>query len=243
MNRSFASLLALLPLIAGACMSPMRPPSLALERSLYPGLADAKPEEIAELLAQKVELEPPLTAGIAWLRESSAGSDSWGAPLTDFQRTGVLEAAIADLQKPPLASVSALPTISDGSGGSAAGSTLNGLRSAAARFQYDVAILLQTGLAESSGFNVFAIGYIGLVTVPLFPGNDFSVAASAEACAVDVRSGIMLGCGLGRASREVRFNFPWGLSSRRAQAREDCTREAVVGAAVDLRDKIAQRVR
>jgi len=237
-------LLLLLPMLslATGCTSRVSPPTVGLQRTLYPGLADGGSDAIPALLEKEVVLEAPLSAGVAWLNESRAGSVNWTPPLSDFQRTGVIEAAIDALETPPFSLVAALPTVPEAGDRPADASPLEGLRTAAARFQYDVAIVLQTGLAQDSGVNPFAIGYLGIVTAPLFPGNDFAIAASAEACAVDVRSGVMLGCGVGRAERISRFNFPLSVSSRRDHALEDATREAVIAAARRVREQVAQRL-
>lgn len=241
--RHFAKLIVLAaPLLAG-CMSVAVPPQLGLERNLYPGLAEAKPEEIPELLDRRVDLRPPVTAGIAWLRESTAGTERWGYALSDYQRAGIIEAAVGALQKPPLSTVSVLPTVSGVRRVDDSPTTIDGVRSAAAKFQSEIAIVMQTGIAETSGFNPLAIGYAGLITALVFPGTDYSVASSAELCAVDVRSGIMLGCGIGRDAREARWNFPWGLSSRREEAREESVRAAVRAAAEDLHEKVSARLR
>ena len=237
-----ATVAGLIALSGTACMSVVRSPEIGLQRSLYPGLTDVKPEDIPAILEKRVNLKPPISVGIAWLRESPSGSHRWTTPLSDFQRTGVLEAAIATLRKAPVSTVSALPTVPERDMMPGPASTIDAVRAAAARFQYDVAILLQTGLAEDSGLNVLAVGYLGLVTAPLFPGTDFAVASSAEACAVDVRSGIMLGCSLGRSSKEERFVFPWSLSTRRENVREETIRDAVVAASRELLQKISERV-
>jgi hypothetical protein len=105
-----------------------------------------------------------------------------------------------------------------------------------------VAFILQTGITEESGINPFAIGYVGLVTAPLFPGTDISVAAGAERCAVDVRSGVMLGCGIGRGYQEARFLFPLRASARADNLREQMVAEAVTDAASDILAQIARRV-
>ena len=238
--RVFLSVLLLAALAIG-CMSRAVPPALTLQRDLLPGLASLPPEKIAAAYETRVELAPPLSAGIAWLEESSDGANF--ARLTEYQRTGVLDMALAELRQPPFAAVASFPTsLDEKRWGGPAGNSLDGLRSAAARFQYDLALLMQTGLADGSGWNLLAAGYLPLVTIPLFPGDDLSLAASAELCALDARSGVMLACARGRGVREQRFVFPLSVASRKGELAEACMREAVVAAARDLRSQLEARV-
>ena len=45
-------------------------PALGLQRSLYPGLGDLDQGGIDAALSQKVELAPPISAGLVWLSEA-----------------------------------------------------------------------------------------------------------------------------------------------------------------------------
>ncbi len=219
-------------------------PQLSLQRTLFPGLASLSEEDISKALEKQVQLKPPLSVAIVWLTESTSDRVGWGwgQPLNEYQRTGVLEAAVGALRRAPFYTVTTLPTVTGPTGQGDVGRTLDGVRSAAARFQSDVAILLQTGTAEDHGINPFAIGYLGLITAPLFPGTDFAMATSAEMCAMDVRTGVMLACTLGRATREERFLFLWGLGKRQDDIREDAVKQAVVDAATRLVSEVALRV-
>ena len=238
--RPLSLVLLFAPLALG-CMSRAVPPSLTLQRDLLPGLASLAPSEIAAAYETRVELAAPLSAGIAWLREDSDGESY--ARLTEYQRTGVLDVALAELRQAPFDSVSAFPTVlEDVSWRERPSNSLDGLRSAAASFQFDLAVLMQTGLADGSGWNLLAAGYLPLVTIPLFPGDDLSLAASAELCAMDARSGVMLACSRGRGVREQRFVFPLSRSARRGELAEACMREAVATAARDLRTQLEARV-
>jgi hypothetical protein len=239
--RSLSLVVLLVAPFALGCMTRAVPPGLTLQRDLLPGLASLEPSEIAGAYETRVELAAPLSAGIAWLRESSDG-DTF-ARLDEYQRTGVLDVALAELRQAPFDSVSAFPTVLDDGGWRGRdGNSIDGLRSAAAHFQYDLAVLMQTGLADGSGWNLLAAGYFGLVTIPLFPGHDLSLAASAELCALDARTGVMLACSRGRGVREQRFVFPLSISSRKGELEEACMREAVATAARDLRAQLEARV-
>lgn len=221
------------------CMSVPSAPQLGLQRSLFPGLTDLPPDAIASAFETRLQIRPPVSAGLAWLSERST---DWSvATLSEYQRTGVLDAGLAELSNPPFSSVTSMPTeIAEWTARAPTG--LGSLRSAAAQFQYDVALVLQTGVADSGGLNPFAIGYLGLVTAPLFPGADIGVSAGAEICGVDVRSGIMLACARGRAVREARFVFPLSARKKRVELHEDAVKEATVSAARELRDRMAERL-
>jgi hypothetical protein len=161
-----AAVLGLCVLSAIGCASYPGSPSLGLQRSLYPGLGDLDQSGIEAALSQKLELEPPISAGLVWLSEAAAGSPETRttSPITEYTRTGVLEEAVTALRQEPFGTLAALPTIPNVSDAPPSSRTLDSLRSASARFQYDVALLLQTGTAEDEGVNPFALGYLGIVT-------------------------------------------------------------------------------
>ena len=219
------------------CMSTARVSStMGLERSLYPGLGDLDASQIKEAFKTPIELHPPLSAGIVWLEDAAHGMTS------EYSRSAILKAATTALNQPPFKAVGPLPTTVEFQRGPRSAPSLDAIRGAAAKFQHDVAFILQTGMAEESGVNPFAIGYLGLVTAPLFPGTDISVAAGAEVCAVDVRSGVMLGCGVGNSQETVRFLFPLVVSTRRGDARDRVIAQAVTAAAQDALNQVAQRI-
>jgi hypothetical protein len=221
------------------CMSKAVSPKMGgLQRSLYPGLGTLDASQIPAAFKTRVDLHPPLTAGIVWLNDSRM----WGPSLSEYARAGVLKVTTDALAKPPFSAVSPLPTTVDLERGAEGAPSIDVIRGAAAKFQYDVAFVLQTGIAEESGFNPLAIGYLGIVTAPLFPGTDVSAAAGAELCAVDVRSGVMLGCSVGRGYDEARFLFLWGLSARKADLDEAVVGEAASDAAQQLLTQISGRV-
>lgn len=234
--RTCAVVAALLALASG-CASRAASPSIGLQRSLYPGLGDLEASEIAAAFDTQVALEPPLSGGIVWLDERA----SFGPRLSEYSRAGILQGAVAALGQGPFDRISPLPTTTEFQRGSGGPPSIDAIRAAAARFQYDVAFILQTGLAQESGINPFAIGYLDLVTAPLFPGTDITVTAGAELCAVDVRSGVMLGCGIGRGYEEARYLFPLSASSRADEVREDMIERSVAQAAVEILEQISRR--
>jgi len=228
--------ISLLAFLAAGCGASASYPQMSLQRSLYPGMGGLDAKGIEAAFAERIALTPPLSAGLMWLDERGPGP-----ALSDYARTGIVEHAVAMLQQPPLTRVAVLPTTAaaDRDGGTP---SLDALRSAAAKFQYDVAFILQTGTDLATAWNAFSVGYLGLVTAPLFPGTDLSVAAGAELCAVDVRTGIMLGCGVGRARAQDRFVFPFSVEGHAETLRETVVCTAVGLAATDVLGQIAQRL-
>jgi hypothetical protein len=243
MRRAIVLGLCLLPVIPIGCASYPGAPSLGLQRSLSPGLGDLDQSGIEAALAKKVEVTPPVSAGLVWLSEASAGSPEAVSytPITEYARTGVLEEAMAALRQEPFGTVATLPTIPRVTDAPPSDRTIDALRSASARFQYDVALLLQTGTAEDTGLNPFALGYAGLVTILLFPGQDIAASSSAELCAIDVRTSVMLGCARGRAEQMDRFLFPWQQDRARERLVERTLRASVSTAAKDLLSQLSGR--
>ncbi len=238
------SCLAAFSLASGGCTARVYYPETGLQRMVLPGLGELKDEEIRAQFEKTVAVKPPLSAGIAWLSEAPAGLRStWTeTPVSEYRRTGVLNAALDALRQEPFASVSMLPTVSADFGQGQPSDMVRALRSAAARFQEDVAILMQTGVSESRGLNFFALGFIPLVTAPLFPGVDLATGASAELCAVDVRTGVMIACARGRGQVERGFLFLTQESHAREEMKERTLTEAAVAAAQNLRAAIAARL-
>ena len=89
---------------------------------------------------------------------------------------------------------------------------------------------------------MFALGFVGLVTAPLFPGVDLAASSSAELCAIDVRSGIMIACTRGRAEENRDYLFLFQESRAREELRETTVRTAAVAAAQDLVNAVARRL-
>jgi hypothetical protein len=223
------------------CGSSASYPKLALQRSLYPGIGGLDAKQIDSAFDTALTLKPPLSGGVVWLDESRG--NRFGPPLSEYSRAGVLEAVVAALNHPPFNLVSTLPTTVEFETDADGAPSLAAIRAAAATFQYDVAFILQTGVAQESGYNPFAIGYLGLVTAPLFPGSDVNAAAGAELCAVDVRSGIMLGCGVGKSRGEARWLFPLTTGSRAEALRDQVLSESVDRAAEQILTQIDARAR
>jgi len=239
LGRALCSLLLIVS--AAGCTSSASYPKMSLQRSLYPGLGGLDAKGIEAAFDKRVVLRPPLSAGILWLDDDRRRAFD-AAPLSDYARTGILERTVTTLQRPPFDRVSALPTTTDLQIGRDGAPSLDAVRSAAAAFQYDVAFILQTGTANATGANWFALGYLGLITIPMFPGSDISVAAGAELCAVDVRTGIMLGCGVGRSRDDERYLFPLTIAEHEERLREEVLTQAILVAVSDVIGQLDQRL-
>jgi len=219
--------IVLLALMAG-CMIPAAPPQIGVARSLDPemdlvGFASPYDPELA--------IEPPLRAGLVWAEEGGGGDAARKA------QDRILAVALRRLRGSLFEEVAKLDNAGLGEPPS-----ISSVRSVAARSELDTALLLSTSGLTRSGWNLLALGYIGVITAPLFPGSDVSAGATAELCAVDVRSGTVLGCGIGTAYTEDRYVFPLSVSDRRGELAESGVTRAVEGAAVRMIDRIERRL-
>lgn len=234
-------LLALGPL---GCASKRRPFSVRFAQPLHPGLSDMRPELIPATLDYPWRLTPPISAGLAWFREAPVDSSGdWDhVPVPGYLRTGVLDAALEALRDEPFMIVEPLPVVPLEEKTPVRWHTVDAVRALSARFQHDVALLLETGVVEEKRLNPFAIGYLGLITIPLFPGTDLGIRTSAEICAVEVRSGVMLACARGRGLAADRFLFPTQVGRRHAELTEEALRDSVQGAAWGLLPRLSLRL-
>ena len=245
MSRS--TLAVLVAVLTSACATPPRYGEYVLERSLFPGLGEPGTGTIEEALDRRVALREPFSAGIVWITEDSNTSTNSDAErdFSDYERTGVLEKALASLRHAPYGAVGALPTVpaSLRSGEDAKqAAILQSIRVACANFQYEVALVLQTGVAVDEGFNPFAIGYLPVITAPLFPGSDRAVSTTAEVIAVDVRSGVPLGCGRGRDADTRRLLFPWQSEEKARELIEESLARSIAAAVADLSPQLSARI-
>ncbi len=237
--RTAQRLLFVMCVAVCGCAARASYPELGLERALLPGLGGLDEKEIRAALDKPLEVAPPATAALVWLQETS---DRYGGQLTEYQRTGVINATLEALRHAPFSDVSSLPTASASLGSGADHDLVLAVRSAAARFQDEVAILMQTGTAEDRGVNAFVIGAIGLVTIPLFPMADLAVASSVELCAVDVRGGVMIACTRGRAEERRNYLFVTQEQGVLQDLQENTVRTAALDAARQLLDAVSKRM-
>ncbi len=220
--------IVLLALMAG-CMIPAAPPQIGVARSLDPEMDLVG---FASPYAPELGIEPPLRAGLVWAEEGGGGGDA-----ARKAQDRILAVALRRLRGSLFEEVAKLDNAGLGEPPS-----ISSIRSVAARSGLDTALLLSTSGLTRSGWNLLALGYVGVVTAPLFPGSDVSAGATAELCAVDVRSGTVLGCGIGTAYTEDRYVFPLSVSDRRGELAESGVTRAVEGAVARMIDRIERRL-
>jgi len=165
-------------------------PLLHAQRTLSAGCEPLDDAGIERLLAAAPNVPPdPRAALLVIDRYSGPGS------LTESDRATLVELLRTRLDRPPFASVQFVPnTVVSGLGEDAAPPSLAALRAAAARMQGDLLILVDAATDSDRGSNWLAATYLALLPIAFVPGNQAAAWASGEACAIDVRSGVFLGC-------------------------------------------------
>jgi len=212
--------LALAALLCG-CSTTAESPQLygMRQRSVYPGLADLDERGIARMVNQRVRLPEHPSAAMIWLEE--------GPVRSRYERDALLPSLTASLEGAPLAWVQAVPSALVPATGDAGVLDLRSVRSAAAHFQSDVVLLVQTAVSEQlvMGRNPIE-GLLYLLEFGFSPFRRVVATASAEVCALDVRSGVIVACGQGAGPNGGHIAFV--LSQ--ADAQQELTREALRGA-------------
>ena len=209
-------------------MAPAAPPRIGMARSLDPEMDLVG---FVSLLDPELGIAPPLRAGLVWAEEGGVSED-W-----EQIQDRIMALALRRLRVRLFDEVRKLDNTGLGNPPS-----ISAVRSVAARSELDTALLLSTAGYSRSGLNLLALGYLGIVTAPVFPGSDVSAGATAEMCAVDVHSGSVLGCGIGTAYTEARYVFPLSLGDRRTELSETSMGRAVEGAAARLIERIERRL-
>ena len=187
--------------VLGGCMHPRYYPSTGGQRDLVPDMGSLSEAEMEKLRVAPVGAREPAAAGIAWILDRSGRHDD---DLPASERVALVRRLATALERAPFSTVEVLPT-TPGDGGTAGDTDLAVLRSAAARFQQDVLIVVSTHRNRYDDWNPLAVTYLAILPMWLVPGNSLAVYASAEVCALDVRSGVFLACaqGQGRAERAL----------------------------------------
>jgi hypothetical protein len=220
-NRSIYRFLCLAAMLAG-CASQAQSPALSGfsgVRSVYPGMTNLDERGIATLVRQRVRLPERPSAAMIWTEEGPARSR--------HERDTLTPELTAGLEGAPLAWVQAVPSALVPASGESAALDLRSLRSAGAHFQSDLVLLVQTEVSEEPvmGENLIE-GVLYLVEFGLSPVRRVVATASAEVCAVDVRTGVMVACGQGSGPNSGHLTFVL----TQASAQQQLTREALLGA-------------
>lgn len=168
-------------------------------RRLVPEVDAMSDADMARLRATPVMAREPATAGVVWIVDAGGGTQ----PLPEADRTAMVRKLAGALEHAPFSTVDVLPTTTADPGSDRDDAALPILRSAAARFQHDVLIVVSTHQNQYDDWNPLAATYLAILPLWFVPGNSLAVYASAEACAVDVASGLFLACaqGQGKAAR------------------------------------------
>lgn len=192
----WAALVITAALSSGACTSRSYPP-LALQHQLVATGEALDATQIGQMLRATPALPATPRVALAMLDSADGGSQ-----LNERDRSALIEALRRQMDTAPFASVVTLPTAPSHGYRDGGGPPLDELRSAAARFQTDLLVLVTTAATSYRRVNPLAITYFAVVPMFFVPGTAVSVYASAEACALDVRSGIFLSCASGRDAAE-----------------------------------------
>jgi len=212
-------------------------PGVGLQRSLFPAMRGLSEAELQQLMNKPVALSEPISASVLWLDASYGFS---GAALPEAERNRLLEQFTKQVAQSPFGRVSILPTTLSRSG--SGDLDLAELRSAAARFQSDVLLLLTTRANAYSDPNFLSASYIALVPMFFVPGNDLAEYVSAEACALDVRSGIFLGCAQGHGEASRSFVTFVGRDSDFRQLATAATATALLQLPADMRATVGNGI-
>lgn len=212
---------ALLAVVSAAC-STRGYPALNGPRQLFANGEIFDDHAIAQALATTTNLPPRPRLAVVLL-----DGDAAGEPLDGSVREQVLEELRARLDRPPIASVSIVPTITAGAFSTDGVPSLAELRTAAARQRADVLILATLAANDYRGVNPLAMTYFAILPMFVVPGSEVATYASAEACALDVRSGLILGCRSGRGEAGTGFVAMIGMESAAREASADAARQAL----------------
>jgi rhombotail lipoprotein len=193
-------------------------------RQLVPEIDALSDADMAKLRATPVAAREPATAGVVWIVDAGGGD----LTLPESERLGLIARLADSLERAPFSTVDVLPTTSARLTSNRDDAELPILRSAAARFRHDVLIVVSTHQNRYDDWNPLAATYLAIVPRWFVPGNSLAVYASAEACALDVTSGLFLACAHGEAKAERALVTAIGRDRR---MRELST--AALGAALD----------
>ena len=217
--------------LLGGCMSPRYYPPASGERVLVPDMGTLSETEMENLRKMPVAAREPAAAGIAWIVDVSAGGAAGDLP--ESERVALVASLATALGRAPFSSVEVLPTTAAGSGSPGDGRDLRALRSAAARFQRDVLVVVSTHRNQYDDWNPLAVTYLALLPRWFVPGNSLAVYASAEVCAVDVGSGLFLACAQGQGKAERALVTAIGREQRLRELSAAALRDAF-GAVPDV---------
>ena len=218
-------------------------PTLGLARSLYPGTADLDDAQIDRALDTRVRLPRDPSGALVWLELPFGPGE-----ISENERLELQTDLVRALDEDPFGRVDVVPTKRRPLWAwREAEPDLRAMRSAAAHLQADLVLPIETGIAVSPGLTSSGSPLGDLLLLPFLPiawavGEPTAHAhASAEICAVDVRTSVILTCarGVGEAPGPALFS---GRSSPGLDYRQKAVRKALERAAVELRLGLSRRL-
>lgn len=227
-------MVALAAVAVAGCTSTKSYPNSNLRYQIFPQAAAKSETELRRVMDRRVRLPSQVSVGIAWLNQRSADFDA----LPDGERGRLLKRFADGLREPPIADAVVLPTVANFAARGEGGDELDNLRSNAAHFQSDVLVILSTSTNEYVDWNAIALSYLAILPAYFFPGDDLFVYANAEACAVDVRTGIFLGCATGQSEQQLGFVTGIRRDVRMRELTVAALEDALDGMPRDLRNGI-----
>ncbi len=207
-------------------------------RRLVPEMDALSDADMARLRATPVAARAPASAGVAWIVDAGTGDQ----PLPESERLALVRRLAESLEHTPFSTVDVLPTTSADDGSERDDSRLPILRSAAARFQHDVLIVVSTHQNRYNDLNPLAAAYLAILPLWFVPGNSLAVYASAEACAVDVASGLFLACAQGQGKAERGLVTVAGRDRRMRELSATALRDALEALPEALRRGVGERL-
>ena len=222
------SLRVILPFIC-ALLAACSTGHVAFQHNVFPGLERYDDGRIHAALTTPIVLPHQVHAAVLWLDQPA----NWSAvTLPESERTRLLDELARGLSAAPFIGVSVIPTTLTSNADT--GVDLGDVRSAAAHLQSDVAILVLTTTTTTTDWNALALTYPALITALFVPGNDLRVDVAAQACAIDVRTGLFIDCVQGHAHTIDRFVIP----TRSGAVLRALTTDAVTDALADLPQRL-----
>ena len=217
-------------LLAGCMARGGYPP---IQRTLVGATAALDEAQIGDLLAAAPRL--PVAPRAALLV-----TDAYSGPgrLAESDRAALIELLRTRLDRPPFASVRLVPTAVAPSYSGGDDLSLATLRSAAARMQGDVLVVVTTAVDTDTGTNPLSVTYLALLPALFVPGSDVGAWASAEACAIDVRSGVFLACASGHGTATDGYVIPTRIAPALRTAVRDAVDDALAGLAAQVTGQV-----
>jgi hypothetical protein len=249
-RRIAIGVLTVIGLAVLGCTTTAVYPQLTLSSHLeshapYPGLETLDERGIKRLLRTRVRLPPRPSAALVWFEERTPALGRVGSTpafRSRLERDPLLADLTRAIEGEPLAWIEPVPSALGSESEIRGGRELRALRSAAAHLQGDLVLLVQSQVNEKITSGSWIEALLTALEQTLSPVRRSVAYASSEVCAVDVRTGIVMACGRGNASRIRRFSFVLGLGRLRPKLARESLIDATEQAGQGLRLRLAARL-